>query len=83
MEKILDLTKSIMSRNSEDPVSSSAFKVVQAIGFTMSEGEESSLMNTLPAVMGALRARRNTTLAMAALVPLSLVLFTSFWIRPS
>ncbi|KAJ6630100.1 hypothetical protein B0H10DRAFT_1984968 [Mycena sp. CBHHK59/15] len=58
----------------EGPLAASGYRALQSIGSNMCPGEESSLTTMIPVILAAIRGRKMTTSAMAALAPLSVKL---------
>ncbi|KAJ6619037.1 hypothetical protein B0H10DRAFT_1194701 [Mycena sp. CBHHK59/15] len=58
----------------EGPLAASGYRALQSIGSNMCPREESSLTTMIPVILAAIRGRKMTTSAMAALAPLSVKL---------
>ncbi|RDB23790.1 U3 small nucleolar RNA-associated protein 10 [Hypsizygus marmoreus] len=68
--KILGFVKELLSLQTDPATTLSAFKALRSIGLTLRPGEESSVTDILPLILGAINGYALASPAMAALSPL-------------
>ena len=68
--KIVAATRDLLVSKTNDSVAPSAFRALRSIALTLCPGEESSLTETIPPILIAIRERTSSSWALAAMSPL-------------